>query len=621
MNRLFEVGIILKAFDKATAPVRNLTEQVNRLKQTESLVRLSASTRAFSNNLGLATEEAGRLSVKLGLLGGAGGWFFKSQFIDTAAQFENFGTILETVEGDSGKAKTSLGWVSDFAAKTPYELGQVMEAFVKLKSYGLEPANGLLKTLGDTSSAMGKPLMQAVEAIADAVTGENERLKEFGIKAKVQGEKITYEYSHMGKTMTAEADKSNRQMIESTLTAIFNTKYKDSMLKQSKNWSGMMSNIFDQWTRFKIMVMQAGVFDFLKTKLQMILDNLNKLAESGKLAEIAKNASVEIIRILKDLWEITKAVTAGVRVFAGVIRFTAGLLGGYHNLIKLIVLLMSAKLIIATIKTGKSFVGMSIDVYKAVVALRNSYVIQNLLNAIEYRGGFLKALQYWLMISKYRLIETTTATKAFAIAQMTNLRTSVFAAIASLRTFAASYLTSLIPAIVSATTAVWGFTAALLANPITWIIGLVALLAGSAFLIVKYWKPISKFFTDFWNSIKSSTLEAISFILSQFNSLQKILQPITDIFEKFKLFDSKTTIENVQKTSISQNLPKIEKFNPSGITKSNASSTSITYAPNVNISGGTPQAKEEFTQMLKQHKDEVLRIIKAENQRQARLAY
>ena len=109
-------------------------------------------------------------------------------FLDTAAQFEKFETVLGVIEGSEEKGKAALSWVSDFAAKTPYELTEVTEAFVKLRSYGLEPTNGLLKTLGDTSAAMGKPLMQAVEAIADAITGENERLKEFGITAKVTGE-------------------------------------------------------------------------------------------------------------------------------------------------------------------------------------------------------------------------------------------------------------------------------------------------------------------------------------------------------------------------------------------------------------------------------------------------
>jgi predicted phage-related tail protein len=44
---------------------------------------------------------------------------------------------------------------------------------------------------------MGKPLMQTVEAIADAMTGQNERLKEFGIKAEaIKGtNRIIYEYT------------------------------------------------------------------------------------------------------------------------------------------------------------------------------------------------------------------------------------------------------------------------------------------------------------------------------------------------------------------------------------------------------------------------------------------
>lgn len=50
-------------------------------------------------------------------------------------------------------------------------------------------------------------------------------------------------------------------------------------------------------------------------------------------------------------------------------------------------------------------------------------------------------------------------------------------------------------------------------------------------------------------------------------------------------------------------------------------STVIHYNPTININGGNNQAKHEFSQMLKQHKDEILRIFKQENERQLRLAY
>ena len=124
----------------------------------------------------------------------------------TASDFERYQTILETVEGSSRKAQRSMDWISRFAVKTPFELDQVTDAFVKLRAYGLDPTGGLLRSLGDAASAMGKPIMQAVEAIADAVTGENERLKEFGVKARTKGDTITYEYTFKGETKTVQAN-------------------------------------------------------------------------------------------------------------------------------------------------------------------------------------------------------------------------------------------------------------------------------------------------------------------------------------------------------------------------------------------------------------------------------
>ena len=126
----------------------------------------------------------------------------------TAAEFECFESILETVEGSSKKAEQSMGWISNFAAKTPFDLDEVTDAFVKLRAYGMDPRHGLLRTLGDTSAAKGKPLDQAVEAIADAVTGENESLKEYGLKGHVDGNTITYEFTGKdGRTRTAQASR------------------------------------------------------------------------------------------------------------------------------------------------------------------------------------------------------------------------------------------------------------------------------------------------------------------------------------------------------------------------------------------------------------------------------
>ncbi|SPD73819.1 conserved hypothetical protein [uncultured Desulfobacterium sp.] len=261
--------LIIELINKVSGPAKKIRDSLLQIGVTnKQLNNLNVAAGTVGKNIGNVTRQTGALAGKMAILGGAGLWFVKSQLIDTAAQFEKFRTVLETVEGSSAKAQTSMDWVSNFATTTPYELNEVMESFVRLRAYGLDPTNGLLRTLGDTGSAMGKPIMQAVEAIADAITGENERLKEFGIRAEVKANQIRYTYTDKaGKQQHKIVDKNNRKMIESTLTTIWNEKYAGAMEKQSKTWEGMVSNLADQYTRFKVKIMEAGLFDWLKGKL------------------------------------------------------------------------------------------------------------------------------------------------------------------------------------------------------------------------------------------------------------------------------------------------------------------------------------------------------------------
>ena len=252
----------------------------------------------ISNVLDGSVGEAiiGLRAKLLGLFGGIATGFGLKSIIDTSAQFERFETILSVIEGSSAKAKDSMDWISNFAAKTPYDLAGVTDAFVKLKAYGIDPiANGMLESLGDTSAAMGKPLMQSVEAIADAMTGEFERLKEFGIKGGTKGKTATFEYTDaQGKQQEVSVDKTNRALIAKTLQAIWNEKYKGSMEKLAGTWEGLVSNLGDQWERLKLEIGKAGIFDGAKDVLKSIVDYLGRM-DASQLKEIAET----IVTILK----------------------------------------------------------------------------------------------------------------------------------------------------------------------------------------------------------------------------------------------------------------------------------------------------------------------------------
>jgi len=311
-----KMSIVIRAIDQMTAPMKRMQKSTGTLtKSLSNLKRVTASV------------------AKIGVAGlGLGGLALRN-FTQTAAQFEQFSAILKTVEGSSAKAQKSLDWVSNFATSTPFKLDQVMGSFVKLRSFGLDPMNGLLRTLGDTAAAMGKPIDQAVEAIADAVTGEYERLKEFGIKAMTKGNQTAFEYTDKnGKQRRKIVDKNNRAMIQSTLEAIWNEKYAGAMKEQSKTWEGMVSNLADQWTRFKLLVMKSGVFDFIKTKLSGFLDLINKMANNGQLELLAKQFGERVTTALKKAWEIGKAFYRVVKQIYSSASYMATLVGGWQHL-------------------------------------------------------------------------------------------------------------------------------------------------------------------------------------------------------------------------------------------------------------------------------------------------
>ncbi|MBG3875495.1 hypothetical protein FVW20_00250 [Desulfovibrio oxamicus] len=349
------VTFVLGALDRFSAPFRAFNDRLEsttanlrrmhdswgalnreggRFAGLSGLSRLSSIGGNARTHFGEATAAAQDFAAKATVAAGVAGFAFKTQFLDTAAQFEQFETILTTLNrGDKGKAKEQLGWISDFAARTPYELAEVTDAFVKLRAYGMDPMPGLLKVLGDTASSMGKPLESAVEAIADAVTGENERLKEFGIKAAKEGGKIIYEYTDAaGKQSKMMAKASDRAQIQATLMKIWAEKYGGGMEAQSKTWNGMWSNMMDGWSRFSNMVMQNGVLDWMKDKLGGVLAEIDVMSSDGRLQAWAKDIGEKMVRFFDAAWEVLPKMWDGLQTLGDKLAWVAELLGGWDNL-------------------------------------------------------------------------------------------------------------------------------------------------------------------------------------------------------------------------------------------------------------------------------------------------
>jgi hypothetical protein len=90
------------------------------------------------------------------------------------------------------------------------------------------------------------------------------------------------------------------------LTEALGARYSGASQKASETWDGIISNLDDQWTRFQRMVMDAGLFDWMKDKLDGLLDRLDEMAKDGTLQVWATSLSNNITLALSGIfWAIS----------------------------------------------------------------------------------------------------------------------------------------------------------------------------------------------------------------------------------------------------------------------------------------------------------------------------
>jgi len=139
-------------------------------KQLES--ELDKSKRTVTGYVDSVSGGFSRIATLAGgLFAGVTVAGFVGKLVSVQREFDVLNSSLVTVAGSSTAAGREMSWIERFAKDTPYGLAQATEGFVKMQALGLNPTQAKLTSFGNTASAMGKDLMQMVEAVADASTG------------------------------------------------------------------------------------------------------------------------------------------------------------------------------------------------------------------------------------------------------------------------------------------------------------------------------------------------------------------------------------------------------------------------------------------------------------------
>lgn len=222
--------------------------------------------------------------------------------VNVTAEFQKFRAVLTNTLGDKNQAESALKLIQEFAATTPFSVQELTNAFVKLANSGFVPTRAEMTKLGDLAASTGKSFDQLTEAILDANTFQFERLKEFGVKAEQEGNKIRFTF----KGVTTEVQKTSQSVQEYLLGLGSLEGVSGSMAAISQTLEGQISNLGDSIDQVYLAIGDQGSGGLSKVIgfLNYILGELkNAIVGAKSDLDPLKSALIGMGDTVTGLWE------------------------------------------------------------------------------------------------------------------------------------------------------------------------------------------------------------------------------------------------------------------------------------------------------------------------------
>lgn len=497
-------GTLGKAFSSISNLSNKAFNNINKLNNTGVRIGENVGNSISSLESKLKGLVAAKLiSSGIGAIKNGG-----TAMIDQAAKLEQYRNTLNVVMKDQGKAAEAYSWAVQYANKTPFETDEIVDATVKLTSYGLE-AQKVLPVTGDMAGAMGKSIDQAVEAIADAQTGELERLKEFGITKDMIVQQGAKDLAGI-ELVNNKGQITNQRAFNAAMFSLMKERYNGAMEIQSKTFNGVKSTISGMFKN--TIASMAGIsadgsivsgsaFDYIRGKAQLLADKMQEMNNNGQLQELSNK-----------FLEFTKYVGGGIDAAIPKVEYAFNYISTHGDQVKTVIKAIGTGFAAwKTINTISNGINAIRQVHNNVMLLKNSLGLLKVAKAKDKIETIqLKALYIQdVAARKAHTIATTIQAAKTSVLNKIKIKERAHA----IATMAINAKDAIVRgAITTATTAQaaaqWLLNSAFLACPITWIvIGIVALIAVFALLWNKS-EGFRNFFINMWNTIMA-TLKSV----------------------------------------------------------------------------------------------------------------
>lgn len=295
----FGLGLVLSFTDNASSGMQGAINTLNQMTETASNASSSLNSMAQLGAFSVVADQMGSsfINAGQGILGVFTNLLGRVQ--QTGSEFEGFRMTLNALYGDSKEAEKQIGKLLDFSIKSPFEVNDVKDMLVVLKSQGIDAFEKM-------SNASKNFKQENLSWIADLMAFKpdipTERWKLAITNFLGSGEaKVLRNALDMGDIadlLGHSIGKTAEERMQDLIQIVDDANITGLADNMSNTWKGVASNIDDAFTKLYKAIADNGVFDNLKNSFMgvagaiMSLDN-DELEALGKTIADGLNIVVE----------------------------------------------------------------------------------------------------------------------------------------------------------------------------------------------------------------------------------------------------------------------------------------------------------------------------------------
>lgn len=269
------------------------------------------SLRRASDGMTNIVEGLKTLFAQLGLAMGAGA--LAKNVVESVQAFEQLEIRLRGIMGTAEGGEQAFAWIKQFAVDTPYSVKTTTDAFMMLKNFGLDPMDGTLRKVADTSAKFGNS--------QDALARISLALGQAWARGKLQGQDIMQMinagvpvYQLLADATGRSAGELQKMSEKGEITRQMMRQLIDEMGRsaggmaeeQMNSLAGAVSNMGDSFDNAVDSVRRRGGFDFLTESVQGVTEILPELVNT--FAEVGAALGA----VLGEIWTTVKMVFGAI---------------------------------------------------------------------------------------------------------------------------------------------------------------------------------------------------------------------------------------------------------------------------------------------------------------------